>query len=94
MAAGFAFGQSIRAAGMTDGNMVCCMLLAIVLGPLGLWVMPSSRLNKDAACCANTARSTVAAIMILSGGLCLAAGLVLWSQPATFQHICRVLGRP
>ena len=92
LAAVFARDQTIRAVVMADRSMVCCMLMAIVLGPLGLWVMPNWRPDAGSACCPNNRRSNIAWIMILSGGLSLAAGLFILSQPSTFQHICRAFG--
>lgn len=86
----FARDQIVLAAGMAGNSMVCCMLLALVLGPVGLSVMPNSPADGGSVCCVNSWRASIAWMLILSAGLCLAAGLFIWSQPSVFQHICRV----
>jgi hypothetical protein len=72
--------------------MICCLLVALVLGPLGLWVLPRAREAGGRECCAGKRRVTrIAGFGALAvTAICLGAWVLWRSQPATFHHICRV----
>ena len=73
--------------------MLCCLLAALLLGPLGLWAMPRARTQEGSDCCGPGRRqmAVVAFIVIGVAFLCLAAALLAWSAPGSFRHICTVL---
>jgi hypothetical protein len=76
--------------------MFCCLLAALLLGPLGLWAVPRAVKSGEADCCADSRRLilglSVAAIAVAI--LCTAAVLFAWFQPGPFRHICSVFVRP
>src|SRR3954464_4168507 len=69
-------------------GMICCLFVAAVLSPLGLWALPRPAGN-GADCCATRPLLRVMAVAgVLAAAACLAAFLL---QPVPFQHICRFL---
>lgn len=66
--------------------MVCCLLLALVLGPVGLWAVPRARSVPD--CCVDARRTTIllAGLTAVVVALCVAAWLLL----PEVHRICRV----
>jgi hypothetical protein len=73
--------------------MICCLIAALLLGPLGLWAMPRAAAGPD--CCVNNQRAiqAVSMIVLAVAALCLTMALLLWLQPAPFRHICSVFQR-
>ena len=73
--------------------MLCCLLAALLLGPLGLWAMPRARTQEGPDCCEPGRRRMVIVAFIVIGvaSLCLVAALLAWSNPGSFRHICTVL---
>jgi hypothetical protein len=76
--------------------MFCCILAALLLGPLGLWAMPRARTQDGPDCCTGARRKTmaIAGIAIAVAALCLAAVLLSRSGPSYFRHICSVWAPP
>jgi hypothetical protein len=76
--------------------MICCLLAALVLGPLGLWTMPRARQDGVPDCCVKSRRwMWLAAICALGTALlCFVAWILSRGDPATFHHICRFLPAP
>jgi hypothetical protein len=72
--------------------MICCLFIAGLLAPLGLWVKPATD-KSNAICCAN--RRT-AAFVAIAGILTAAACLLMLTLPqnAPFHHICRFITTP
>lgn len=70
--------------------MLCCLIAAFLLGPLGLWVRARPA-GPD--CCADNRRMLQATSVIVLGVaiLCLAMFMLAWFQPVPFRHICSVL---
>lgn len=71
--------------------MLCCLLAALLLGPLGFWATLRAKAGPD--CCAPNRRrmAIIAAIVIAAAILCLAVYLFAWTAPGSFRHICSVL---
>jgi hypothetical protein len=76
--------------------MLCCLLAALLLGPLGFWAMPRAGKLGGADCCADNRRVILglSAAAIVVAILCTAAFLFAWFQPGPFRHICSVFARP
>jgi len=69
--------------------MICCLFIAGLLAPLGLWVGPVTN-GANALCCANRG----AVIFVAVAGLFMAATCLLiltLPQNAPFHHICRLI---
>src|SRR3569833_2741340 len=72
--------------------MICCLFIAALLAPLGLWVKPATN-GSDAICCAD--RRTAA--FVAAAGLLIAAACLLiltLPQNAPFHHLCRFITAP
>jgi hypothetical protein len=71
--------------------MICCLLVALVLGPLGLWTLPRAREVGGAECCAGKRRAMrIAGFGALAvTAICLGAWVLSRDHAATFHHICR-----
>jgi len=69
--------------------MFCCLIAALLLGPLGLWTRARPA---GADCCADNRRVLRMASfgMMTVAALCAAMFLLAWFQPAPFRHICSV----
>ena len=73
--------------------MLCCLVIAALLGPIGLWAISGVRRGGEADCCAGSRRRLfiIAGAVILAAALCLAA-FVLWApEPTSFRHMCRFI---
>jgi hypothetical protein len=69
------------------GLMVCCLFIAALLTPLGLWVKPTPD-GTNAVCCAHRrAIALIAVAGILTAAACLL--ILVLPQSAPFHHICR-----
>ena len=72
--------------------MICCLFIAALLAPLGLWVRPAADAS-GAVCCSH--RRMIAFFAV--AGIFAAAGCLLLltlPQAAPFHHICRFIGVP
>lgn len=75
--------------------MFCCALAALILGPLGLWAMPSAKMVGGQACCAGGRKLLAIGLIALAvASLCLAGFFLARTEPAYFRHICSVFTRP
>lgn len=76
--------------------MFCCILAALLLGPLGLWAIPRAGTQGGADCCVAGRRrmAIIAFVAIAAASLCLAVYVLAWTAPESFRHICSVLVRP
>ena len=72
--------------------MFCCLIAAVLLGPLGLWGAPRAKLAAGLDCCAGRRRTFLFLSMAAFGVavLCLAMFVLAWFQPVPFRHICSV----
>jgi len=73
--------------------MLCCLAIAALLGPIGLWAVSGARRAGEADCCAGKRRGlfVIAGAVLVAAALCLAA-FVLWAPgPASFRHMCRFI---
>ncbi len=68
--------------------MLCCLLFALILGPVWAWAFP--RVMAGADCCSGRQRTVaiVAAAGVTGVVLCLSAWLIWGHAPAAFHHIC------
>jgi hypothetical protein len=72
--------------------MICCLFIAGLLAPLGLWITPTTD-SSNAACCANRrAAAFVAVAGILTATACLL--ILTLPQNAPFHHICKFIALP
>ena len=76
--------------------MLCCVLLAALLGPLGLWAMPRAKLEAGPDCCTvNWRRAAAIGLIAVSVAALGLAGLFLSrTGPIYFRHICSVWTSP
>jgi hypothetical protein len=72
--------------------MMCCLFIAGLLAPLGLWVKPAAD-GSNAICCANR---RVATFVAVAGLLTAMASFLILTLPqsAPFHHICRFITGP
>jgi len=69
--------------------MICCLFIAGLLAPLGLWVRPATN-GPNALCCANRGVVIFAAVAgLLAAAACLL--ILILPQSAPFHHICRFI---
>jgi hypothetical protein len=75
--------------------MICCLIAALLLSPVGLWAIPRLGNSAGSDCCAGNRRAIqLASLVVLAvAGLCLAMFLLAWLQPVPFRHICSVFQR-
>jgi hypothetical protein len=75
--------------------MFCCLVAALLLGPLGFWAMPRARAEGGADCCAVGRRGIVVFVFaaVAMAALCLAAFLFLRTGSVDFRHICSFFPR-
>jgi hypothetical protein len=66
--------------------MLCCLLAAMLLGPVGFLATPRANAGQD--CCAGDRRGVLArsALFLALIALCSVLFLLGWFQP--FRHIC------
>jgi len=72
--------------------MICCLLIAALLAPLGLKAAPVMG-RSAAACCTNRHLMLLAAAGIVSLAVICAIFLAA-PQAAPFHHICRFISAP
>jgi hypothetical protein len=75
--------------------MLCCLLAALLAGPVGLWAVPRPNPSGGRGCCVDRRRgvlilSTMALALIAA---CTVVFLQEWIQPAPFRHICSTFAR-
>ncbi len=72
--------------------MICCLIAALLLSPVGLWALPSTGKPVGADCCAGNQRAIRVAVLLvlMVSALCLAMFLLAWFEPVPFRHICSV----
>jgi hypothetical protein len=79
--------------GCINFEMVCCLLVAALLAPLGLWATAPLSEQTGATCCANRRMLVVVAVLGISAAIgCLL--LLTVPQAAPFHHICRFVIAP
>jgi hypothetical protein len=72
--------------------MICCLFIAGLLAPLGLWVKPATD-GSNTICCANRRAVTFVAVAgILTAAACFL--ILTLPQNAPFHHICRFITAP
>jgi len=76
--------------------MLCCIVIAALLGPLGLWAVPRARLEGGPDCCvAPRRKALVIGLIALSvAALGLACLFLIPAGPVYFRHICSVWNSP
>jgi len=75
--------------------MFCCLIAALLLGPIGLLVMPRAKAGVGTDCCSGSRRRMFIYICVtlVAAALCLAIYLLAGAGPGAFRHICRVWAR-